>query len=83
MHNKRQTIISLSTWAVALVFSLAVAWPLAAQDKPMKLFETGDTLKIKLHAPWRDIERKQQVRCRFSCGPLNSGRKKLDQSIHS
>lgn len=60
MHDKRQTIISLSTWAIALVFSLALTCPLAAQDKPMKLFETGDTLKIKLHGPWRDIERKAE-----------------------
>lgn len=40
-----------------ILFLLSIAQPLAAQDKPAKLFTSDDTMNLTLTASWRTIER--------------------------
>lgn len=55
---KKITRVAFST--LGLVLLLSTTPPLSAQDKPDKIFESGDTLSVRLHGPWRDIERKAE-----------------------
>ena len=64
MQNKIRIINQFLTFTLFLLV-LSGTTALSAQDKPQKLFESEDTLQVRLHGPWRDIEKKPKYQGKY------------------